>query len=187
MDERVSSIGEAAARIEELERLRECENRQTAEQIARARKAEQERDSVRAELMRQLAAEHGQLELQKQLTENAKKLWLYDDRHEIVTQGALNALMAEHDKWRERARRAEAEREQLLERVKEDNAVCICGCSEGDHERYDDGESCANEEHECIRTCLAIRHLYVEMRKRAEKAERKAASLTSLIEAENHQ
>jgi hypothetical protein len=47
-----------------------------------------------------------------------------------------------------------AELESLL---RECNAVCLCGCPDADHESYDeDGESCGNDEHECIRVAPAV-------------------------------
>lgn len=47
-----------------------------------------------------------------------------------------------------------AELESLL---RECNAVCLCGCPESEHESYgEDGESCADEGHECIRVAPAV-------------------------------
>ena len=47
-----------------------------------------------------------------------------------------------------------AELESLL---RECNAVCLCGCPDSEHESYgEDGESCADEEHECIRVAPAV-------------------------------
>ena len=47
-----------------------------------------------------------------------------------------------------------AELESLL---RECNAVCLCGCPDSEHESYgEDGESCGDEEHECIRVPSAV-------------------------------
>lgn len=47
-----------------------------------------------------------------------------------------------------------AELESLL---RECNAVCLCGCPESEHESYgEDGESCGDEKHECIRVAPAV-------------------------------
>jgi ribosomal protein L37AE/L43A len=41
--------------------------------------------------------------------------------------------------------------------LRECNAVCLCGCPASEHESYgEDGESCADEEHECIRVAPAV-------------------------------
>ena len=41
--------------------------------------------------------------------------------------------------------------------LRECNAVCLCGCPESEHESYgEDGESCADEGHECIRVAPAV-------------------------------
>jgi len=70
----------------------------------------------------------------------------------------------------------DARRMQCAEwRIGMDNAVCICGCAPEDHESLgEDGEQCAHESdgHVCLRVAPAIRDLFVEMRERAEKAER---------------
>lgn len=39
--------------------------------------------------------------------DHAKRLWIRDADGQIITQGAANALVAEHDKWRARAKAAE--------------------------------------------------------------------------------
>lgn len=41
--------------------------------------------------------------------------------------------------------------------LRECNAVCLCGCPDAEHESYGaDGESCGNDEHECIRVAPAV-------------------------------
>jgi len=40
--------------------------------------------------------------------------------------------------------------------LRECNAVCLCGCPGGDHEADECGESCGNDEHECIRVAPAV-------------------------------
>lgn len=47
---------------------------------------------------------------------------------------------------------------ELEERIKLDNAVCLCGCSE--HETYDEGEACEIETHECLRVAPAVREVF---------------------------
>lgn len=45
----------------------------------------------------------------------------------------------------------------LVEVAAEANAVCACGCPEGDHETYDeDGQSCTHDDHCCVRTSAAV-------------------------------
>ena len=59
---------------------------------------------------------------------------------------ALNALPALLD-----------ELETLRQRVNEDNEVCLCGCPPDAHECYEeDGESCENETHTCLRVCRSV-------------------------------
>lgn len=52
-------------------------------------------------------------------------------------------------------------RDELLQRVEEDNAVCICGCPPEDHEdNGEGGESCSDPWHQCIRVCRTAAELY---------------------------
>lgn len=47
--------------------------------------------------------------------------------------------------------------DELTVLLRESNAVCLCGCPESEHESYgEDGESCADEGHECIRVAPAV-------------------------------
>ena len=49
------------------------------------------------------------------------------------------------------------ELETLRQRVNEDNEVCLCGCPPEAHECYEeDGESCENETHTCLRVCRSV-------------------------------
>jgi hypothetical protein len=64
---------------------------------------------------------------------------------------------------------AESEREAaaLRERLNADNAVCLCGCPDGDHESYgEDGESCANEDHQCLRVAVGVQQVFAALRER---------------------
>jgi hypothetical protein len=46
--------------------------------------------------------------------------------------------------------------ERLEAALAEDRAVCLCGCSADEHENYgEEGEACGNDDHECIRVCVA--------------------------------
>lgn len=52
---------------------------------------------------------------------------------------------------------ADAEVARLTALLRECNAVCLCGCPASEHESYgEDGESCADEGHECIRVAPAV-------------------------------
>ena len=56
-----------------------------------------------------------------------------------------------------RAEEAEASLAEREEALRECNAVCLCGCPESEHESYgEDGESCADESHECLRVAPAV-------------------------------
>lgn len=47
--------------------------------------------------------------------------------------------------------------DELTVLLRECNAVCLCGCPESEHESYgEDGESCGDEKHECIRVAPAV-------------------------------
>lgn len=46
----------------------------------------------------------------------------------------------------------------------ESNAVCACGCPVDEHERYEEGESCANPMHECLRTSKAVYSMLYALR-----------------------
>lgn len=67
---------------------------------------------------------------------------------------ALRALLAAGPEAKAPGHDRIAELESLL---RECNAVCLCGCPDSEHESYgEDGESCADEEHECIRVAPAV-------------------------------
>jgi hypothetical protein len=54
----------------------------------------------------------------------------------------------------------------VVQRVKEDNAVCVCGCSNSEHENVsEEGESCEHDDHECIRTCEGVVQIVTGLRK----------------------
>ncbi len=60
---------------------------------------------------------------------------------------------------------ADETRERLLERIRQDNAFCICGCPDSEHESYgEDGESCENPRHECVRVCAAAASIAESLR-----------------------
>lgn len=68
--------------------------------------------------------------------------------------GAIEALLAAGPEGKAPGHDRIAELESLL---RECNAVCLCGCPETEHESYgEDGESCADEGHECIRVAPAV-------------------------------
>ena len=46
------------------------------------------------------------------------------------------------------------------------NAVCLCGCPDGDHEADECGESCGHDDHECVRVPKSVL-AYVETLRRA--------------------
>lgn len=63
------------------------------------------------------------------------------------------------------------------ERIKEDNAVCICGCPPEAHEMDDCGESCADESHECLRVCVAVREMWVRRGERIKELEQRGQTI----------
>ena len=70
---------------------------------------------------------------------------------------------AETEKWAECA----------MLRIESDNAVCICGCPNEDHDRIDEGEYCENDEnHECVRVCHAALQIVNTLRAERDKASR---------------
>lgn len=51
----------------------------------------------------------------------------------------------------------EEENYRLREVLRDSNAVCACGCPVDAHENYgEDGECCESDEHECVRTSIAV-------------------------------
>lgn len=61
--------------------------------------------------------------------------------------------------------------------LRECNAVCLCGCPASEHESYgEDGESCADEGHECIRVAPAVLDYVNRLRSRALPPEVEAAA-----------
>ena len=51
---------------------------------------------------------------------------------------------------------AGAEVARLTALLRECNAVCLCGCPDSEHEADECGESCGNDDHECIRVPRAV-------------------------------
>lgn len=57
----------------------------------------------------------------------------------------------------------------ILDELKSDRAVCLCGCPDADHENYgEDGESCDVEGHECVRVCAAAGEIVARLRRAQE-------------------
>ena len=67
--------------------------------------------------------------------------------------GAVEALLAAGPEAKAPGHDRIAELESLL---RECNAVCLCGCPESEHEADECGESCDDEDHECIRVPRAV-------------------------------
>ena len=68
-------------------------------------------------------------------------------------QEALEALLAAGPEAKAPGHDRIAELESLL---RECNAVCLCGCPDSEHEADECGESCDDEDHECIRVPRAV-------------------------------
>lgn len=61
----------------------------------------------------------------------------------------------------------------LAETATELGAVCFCGCPDAAHENYgEDGYSCANPMHECMRCSPAVLAAVEDLRRRALPAKR---------------
>jgi hypothetical protein len=71
---------------------------------------------------------------------------------------------------------------ELEEMVMEDNAVCVCGCPPEAHEDYgEDGESCENDSHGCLRTSEAAASMLEEMREEIARLQKKATEAATLV------
>jgi hypothetical protein len=85
---------------------------------------------------------------------------------------------------------AESLREQLKqaqERIDEDNAVCICGCPPEAHEDGgEDGESCDNEDHQCLRVCVAVRQIVAQQSAEVARLREKLLRIADRAEREHH-
>ena len=84
-----------------------------------------------------------------------------------------------------RAEEAEASLAEREEALRECNAVCLCGCPDGDHEADECGESCGHDDHECVRVPKSVL-AYVETLRRAPARDevREAAEEWAAAEAE---
>ena len=74
--------------------------------------------------------------------------------------------------------------ERLKAELAEDRRFCLCGCAIEDHENYgEDGESCGDGDHVCLRTCAAVVSLFkdVEEKQKAE-LDRRAERIAELEE-----
>ena len=69
------------------------------------------------------------------------------------------------------AEKAKGEVVDLMKIVNDDNAVCICGCPQEDHEQYEEGESCEDETHECLRVSLGVKRIVDKLKLDLEVAE----------------
>ena len=61
------------------------------------------------------------------------------------------------------------------------NAVCLCGCPDGDHEADECGESCGHDDHECIRVPKSVL-AYVETLRRAPARDEVREALAEIVE-----
>ena len=73
--------------------------------------------------------------------------------HALSLATALRALLAAGPEAKAPGHDRIAELESLL---RECNAVCLCGCPDSEHEADECGESCGNDDHECIRVPRAV-------------------------------
>lgn len=102
----------------------------------------------------------------------------------------LEQIAAHDDEQREIISAQAREIARLAALLSECNAVCLCGCPESEHESYgEDGESCADEGHECIRVAPAVLEIVQRYRvalagtpapRPAQDAVREAAELAHL-------
>lgn len=115
----------------------------------------------------------------------------WGERAESVEEILLAGLRGyERAATAEPAQPAGAEVARLTALLRECNAVCLCGCPESEHESYgEDGESCADEGHECIRVAPAVLEIVQRYRvalagtpapRPAQDAVREAAELAHL-------
>jgi len=85
----------------------------------------------------------------------------------------MDEACREEERQKDKAREAEAalreENERLRELLHVCNEVCICGCPPSEHESCgEEGEACAKDEHECLRTCPAILSMYSDVQDQVE-------------------
>jgi hypothetical protein len=63
--------------------------------------------------------------------------------------------------------------EDLKEQLRQERMFCLCGCPASDHESYgEDGESCGDEDHECLLVAPAVRTCFDKLRAQVEELTR---------------
>lgn len=99
-----------------------------------------------------------------------------DERLRALSERVVK-LDAEAQHYRQRYRdthaqldAAKSEAKVLEERIREDNAACICPCPEDDHEWYE-GQPCCSNDCACILVCNAARQFVDDLRAQLSKAE----------------
>lgn len=107
---------------------------------------------------------------------------------EVCTIKKLEERLAEY-KAENAALREELER--TYANLIESNAACVCGCPDSEHESYeDDGLSCGKDEHECIRSSVAVAELMTRKCKELERVKRfneQAANVGFVIDETNNE
>jgi hypothetical protein len=73
------------------------------------------------------------------------------------------------------------------EDLRADRAVCLCGCPPDVHENYgEDGESCGNDDHDCIRVSVGVAQAFARVRAGAKAGEAQVPVSDSTVnDAEN--
>lgn len=91
-----------------------------------------------------------------------------DDILRDLVRQALETVDGERDEIQVDKLIAERAEKQLRDELAVERAVCICGCPPGEHESYgDEGETCENESHECIRVAVAVAQIAANMSRRS--------------------
>ncbi len=68
--------------------------------------------------------------------------------------------------------------ERLKAELAEDRRFCLCGCAIEDHENYgEDGESCGDGDHVCLRACAAVASEYRRALEESERLEERVSDL----------
>jgi hypothetical protein len=108
---------------------------------------------------------------------NSVRVGLALERHLEIGE-ELDKEAAQRDKNAIDLARCNIAREAAEKELAESNAVCVCGCPESAHESYgEDGDSCEDDTHECMRTSKAVYAIVHQLRERALQAEKERDAL----------
>lgn len=83
---------------------------------------------------------------------------------ENASPARFTLLAADHQRITAEHERLSVSLATAQQELRDASSVCACGCPDAEHESYEEGLSCANDQHDCVRTSAAVLSMLTNLR-----------------------